>query len=191
MTLPDPLVVFADRQWPGRWFVRDAAPSGRLAVLYAVSLGAHAGHDYIGCEHLVAGSIRSGGLRDAGNLAGLRQVAVAAVASSRTLAECEPERVREWFADDTADDPARALAGIRILPTVTPQADRALRRARSQAWGAASIEGPGAVHVLSGVLADPGTVGPAASSEGVSLDGPRLEAERRAGWGPLLDLLED
>ncbi|HVF31538.1 MAG TPA: Clp protease N-terminal domain-containing protein [Acidimicrobiales bacterium] len=182
------LEAFAALRWPGAWFVADAAPSGRLAVLYALALGARSGHDYVGCEHLVAGAVRAGGLGPAGATADeLRRVAVAAVAGSQLLAGVTPDRVDEWFADEAAADPGVALAAIRLLPTITPRADGGLRRARGQAAASASIEGAGAVHVLSGVLADPGTVARHAADLGPA----RLVAERRASWGPLLDLLDD
>ncbi len=189
----DPLVVFAGLQWPGAWFVRDAAPSGRLAVLYAVALGARADHDYLGCEHLVAGSVRARGLPElhAPTNDDLRRVAAAAVAASRKLAQVHPDQIDAWFADEAAGDPVGALASIRILPTLSPRAEGALRRARGLAARASAVGGAAAVHVLSGVLADPGIVGPVAEGEGISLDGARQLADRRAAWGPLLDLLEE
>jgi len=192
---PDPLDAaledWAGRHWPGGWFVRGAARSGRLAVLYAAALGARSGHDYLGCEHLVAGSLRAGGLPQVATAGELRRVAVAAVAASQMRAEVLAEHVEEWFADADAAIAAVALGSVRVLPTLTPRAARALLRARGQAAAASAMGGAGAVHVLSGVLADPGIVAPAATREGVSLEPARLLAERRAGWGPLLDLLDE
>ncbi|MDQ3106461.1 MAG: hypothetical protein M3Q68_01465, partial [Actinomycetota bacterium] len=101
------------------------------------------------------------------------------------------EQIDEWFADESAGHPAAALASIRILPTLSPRADKALRRARGLAARASAVGGAAAIHVLSGVLADPGIVGPVAEGEGISLDGARQLAERRAAWGPLLDLFEE
>lgn len=188
MTEPDPLVAFAALAWPGAWFVADAAPSGRLAVLYALALGARSGHDYVGCEHLVAGAVRAGGLPAAvAATDDLRHTAVEAVAASQLLAGVTAEQVEAWFADEAAADPALALATIRLLPTLTPRAEAGLRRARGKAAAAAAIDGAGAVHVLSGVLADPGTVARHADDLGPA----RRLAERRAGWGPLLDLLDE
>jgi hypothetical protein len=189
--LNEPLDAWAAMAWPGAWFVRDAAPGGRLAVLYAAALGARAGHDYLGCEHLVAGSLRAGAL-DGGETSGaMRSVAAEAVSASQRIAEIGPEVVEAWFADDAGADPHLALASLRLLPTLSPRAGRALQRARSSAAAAAAIAGPGAIHVLSGVLADPGIVGPAATSIGVSLEPARRWAERRAAWGPLLELLDE
>ena len=179
---------FAGLRWPGRWFVAAAAPSGRLAVLYAMALGARSGHDYLGCEHLVAGAVRAGGLPErVSATAELRRVAVEAVAASQRLAEVTPAAVDEWFGDEAAADPARALASIRLLPTLTPRAEGGLRRACAKASASAALDGPGAAHVLSGVLADPGTVAHHAGDLGPV----RSLADRRAGWGPLLDLLEE
>jgi hypothetical protein len=53
------------------------------------------------------------------------------------------------------------------------------------------MAGPGAVHVLSGVLENPGIVAPAASSVGINLEPARQWAGRRAAWGPLLELLDE
>ena len=181
----DPLVAFAAVAWPGAWFVADAAPSGRLAVLYALALGARSGHDYVGCEHLVAGAVRAGGLPAVAATDDLRHTAVEAVAASQLLAEVTVEQVEAWFADEDTADPALALATIRLLPTLTPRAEAGLRRARGTAAAGAAIDGAGAVHVLSGVLADPGTVARHADDLGPA----RRLAERRAGWGSLLDLL--
>jgi hypothetical protein len=183
----DPLEAFAALRWPGEWFVAEAAPSGRLAVLYALALGARSGHDYVGCEHLVAGAVRAGGLPAVEAADELREVAVAAVAASQLLAEVTPEQVADWFADEAAADPAGALASIRLLPTLTPRAEAGLRRARGKAAASAAVGGAGAVHVLSGVLADPGTVARHADDLGPV----RRLADRRAGWGPLLDLLDE
>jgi hypothetical protein len=183
-----PLEAFAELRWPGAWFVAEASASGRLAVLYALALGARSGHDYVGCEHLVAGAVRAGGLGPAVATADeLRRVAVDAVAASQLLAGVTPEAVDDWFADEAAADPGGALASIRLLPTLTPRAEGGLRRARATAAASAALDGPGAVHVLSGVLADPGTV----ARHSADLGPARRVAERRAGWGPLLDLLED
>jgi hypothetical protein len=182
---------WAARDWPGAFFVRAAAPSGRLAVLYAASLGARAGHDFLGCEHLVAGALRAGALTDRGTATPLQEVAVAAVAASQLIAEVRPEQVDAWFADETAADPAVALASIRLLPTLSPRAEAALRRARASASAASAIAGAAAVHVLSGVLEDPGMVAPVASSVGISLEPARRWAGRRAAWGPLLELLDE
>jgi hypothetical protein len=184
---PVPLAAFANVVWPGPWFVREAAPSGRLAVLHAVALGARTGHDYVGCEHLVAGAVRAGGLPAVATADELRDVAVAAVAASQLLAGVTPGDVDAWFADEAAADPAAALATIRLLPTLSPKAGGALRRARASAAASSSLDGPGAVHVLSGVLADPGTVARHAEDLGPA----RRLAEQRAGWGPLLDLLDE
>ena len=186
-----PLHEWADREWPGAWFVREAAPTGRLAVLYAASLGARAGHDFVGCEHLVAGALRAGALTDVSTATSLREVAVASVVASQLIAEVRPEQVSAWFADETAADPAVALAAVRLLPTLTPRAEAALRRARALAYAASAVAGAAAVHVLSGVLEDPGIVAPVASSVGVSLEPARQWAGRRAAWGPLLDLLDE
>lgn len=186
-TEADPLVAFAALAWPGAWFVADAAPSGRLAVLYAMALGARSGHDYLGCEHLVAGAVRAGGLPAVAAAEDLRRTAVEAVAASQLLAEVTAGHVDAWFVDDAAADPALALATIRLLPTLTPRAEAGLRRARGKAAASAAIGGAGAVHVLSGVLADPGTVARHAADLGPA----RRLADRRAGWGPLLDLLDD
>ena len=182
-----PLDAFAELRWPGAWFVADAAPSGRLAVLYAVALGARSGHDYVGCEHLVAGAVRAGGLPRVATADELRRVAVDAVAGSQLLAEVTPAEVDAWFGDEAAADPAEALASIRLLPTLTPRADEGLRRARGKAAASSALDGAGAVHVLSGVLADPGTVARHAADLGPA----RRLVERRAGWGPLLDLLDE
>lgn len=189
----EPLDVWASRDWPGAGFVRDAAPSGRLAVLFAASLGARSDHDFLGCEHLVAGALRAGALTDPATASALRlrEVAVASVAASQMIAEVRPEEVEAWFADDAAADPAFALATIRLLPTLTPRADAALKRARSSAYASSAVAGAGAVHVLSGVLEDPGMVAPVAASVGVSLEPARRWAGRRAAWGPLLDLLDE
>lgn len=192
---PDPIDAaledWAGRHWPGGWFVRGAARSGRLAVLYAAALGARSGHDYLGCEHLFAGSLRAGGLPQVATADELRRVAVASVAASQLRAEVLAEDVEEWFDDFDAAVAAVALGSVRALPTLTPRAARALLRARGQAAAASAMGGAGAVHVLSGVLADPGIVAPAATREGVSLEPARRLAERRAGWGPLLDLLDE
>ena len=186
------LEAWAAREWPGAWFVRDAAPSGRSSVLYAASLGARSGHDFLGCEHLVAGALRAGALSDStASTLRLREVAVASVAASQMIAEVRPEEVDAWFADDSLADPSGALATIRLLPTLTPRADAALRRARASAYAAAAVAGATAVHVLSGVLEDPGMVAPVATSVGVSLEPARQWAGRRAAWGPLLDLLDE
>jgi hypothetical protein len=182
------LDAWAALEWPGAWFVRDAAPSGRLAVLLAASLGARSGHDYLGCEHLVAGAIRAGAGGAPVPLAGVSAVAVAA---SQRLAEVRPEQVDAWFADGRAGDPDEALASVRLLPTLSPRAARALRRARSLAASAAAVDGPGALHVLSAVLDDPGIVAPAATSLGVSLEPARRWARSRAAWGPVLELLDE
>lgn len=183
----DPLDSFAALAWPGAWFVADAAPSGRLAVLYAMALGASSGHDYLGGEHLIAGAVRAGGLPAAAATDELRRTAVKAVAASQFLAEVTVEQVETWFADEAAADPSAALGTIRLLPTLTPRAEAALRRARGKAAASAALDGAGAVHVLSGVLADPGTVARHADDLGPA----RRLAERRAGWGPLLDLLNE
>lgn len=183
----DPLAAFAALVWPGAWFVADAAPSGRLAVLYAMALGARSGHDYLGCEHLVAGAVRAGGLPSVATTDDLRRTAVEAVAASQLLAEVTVEQVDAWFADEAAADPALALAAIRLLPTLTPRAEAGLRRARGKAAASAALDGAAAVHVLSGVLADPGTVARHADDLGPA----RRLADRRAGWGPLLDLLDE
>ena len=185
------LEAWAAADWPGAWFVRGAAPSGRLAVLLAASLGARSGHDFLGGEHLVAGALRAGALTDPDQAGPLQDVAVAAVAASQLIAEVRPEHVDAWFADPMAGDPEVALASIRMLPTLTPRAEAALRRARASASAGAALAGPGAVHVLSGVLEDPGMVAPVASSVGVSLEPARLWAGRRAAWGPLLELLDE
>lgn len=187
------LEAWASREWPGAWFVRDAAPSGRLAVLHAASLGARSNHDFLGCEHLVAGALRAGALTDVATASALRlrEVAVASVAASQVIAEVRPEEVDGWFADESMADPAVALAAISLLPTLTPRAEAALRRARAIAYGASAVSGAAAVHVLSGVLEDPGMVAPVASSVGVSLEPARQWAGRRAAWGPLLDLLDE
>lgn len=187
----EPLHKWAARDWPGAWFVRDAAPSGRLSVLYAASLGARSGHDFLGCEHLVSGALRAGALTDVATASTLQQVAVASVAASQMIAEVRPSAVEAWFADETAGDPAAALSTIRLLPTLTPRAEAALRRASSSAYAASAVAGATAVHVLSGVLEDPGMVAPVASSVGVSLEPARQWAGRRAAWGPLLDLLDE
>jgi hypothetical protein len=191
LPLSEPLHEWASRDWPGASFVRDAAPSGRLAVLYAASLGARSGHDFLGCEHLVAGALRAGALTDLATASTLQEVAVASVAASQLIAEVRPEEVDAWFADDAAADPAVALGAIHLLPTLSPRADRALRRARALAYGASAVAGAAAVHVLSGVLEDPGMVAPVASSVGISLEPARQLAGRRAAWGPLLDLLDE
>lgn len=187
------LEAWAAREWPGAWFVRDAAPSGRLAVLFGASLGARSGHDFLGCEHLVAGALRAGALTDVATASTLRlrEVAVASVAASQMIAEVRPEEVDAWFANDSLADPAEALALIRLLPTLTPRAEAALLRARASAYAASAVAGATAVHVLSGVLEDPGMVAPVATSVGVSLETARQWAGRRAAWGPLLDLLDD
>ena len=185
------LDAWAEREWPGAWFVRDAAPSGQLAVLFGASLGARSGHDFLGCEHLVAGALRAGALTHVPTATSLREVAVASVAASQMIAEVRPEEVDEWFADEAAADPAVALGTIRLLPTLTPRAEAALRRARASAYAASAVAGAAAVHVLSGVLEDPGIVAPAASSVGVSLEPARQWAGRRAAWGPLLELLDE
>ena len=187
----EPLHEWAAREWPGATFVRAAAPSGRLAVLYAASLGARSGHDFLGCEHLVAGALRAGALTDVPTASSLRQVAVASVAASQLIAEVRAEEVDAWFADERAADPACALASIRLLPTLSPRAAAALRRARALAYGASAVAGAAAVHVLSGVLEDPGMVEPVASSVGVSLEPARRWAGRWAAWGPLLELLDE
>ena len=109
------------------------------------------------------------------------------MAGSQLLAGVTPAAVDEWFADEAAGDPASALATIHLLPTLTPRAEAGLRRARGRAAASAALDGAGAVHVRSGVLADPGTVARHADDLGPA----RRLAERRAGWGPLLDLLED
>ncbi len=186
-TEAEALEAFAAMRWPGRWFVGGAAPSGRLAVLYAVALGARSGHAYVGCEHLVAGAVRAGALPEMATADELRTVAVAAVAASQLLAEVTVEQVEAWFADESAADSAVALASIRLLPTLTPRAEAGLRRARGSAAASAAPAGAGAIHVLSGVLADPGTVARHAEDLGPA----RRLAERRAGWGPLLDLLDE
>lgn len=186
-TDPDPLEVFAILRWPGGWFVEEAAPSGRLAVLYALALGARSGHDYVGCEHLVAGAVRAGGLPAVATTDELRRTAIEAVASSQLLAEVTVAQVDSWFADEAAADPAVALATIHLLPTLTPRAEAGLRRARGKAAASAAVGGAGAVHVLSGVLADPGMVARHADDLGPA----RRLADRRAGWGPLLDLLDE
>ena len=191
LPLSEPLHEWANREWPGAFFVRDAAPSGRLAVLYAASLGARSGHDFLGCEHLVAGALRAGGLTHGETAVPLQEVAVAAVAASQLIAEVRPEEVDAWFADEDAADPVMALASIRLLPTLSPRADRALRRATALAYGASAVAGPAAVHVLSGVLEDPGMVAPVASSVGISLEPARRWAGQRAAWGPLLELLDE
>ena len=194
---PEPLTEvlerWAARDWPGAWFVRGAAAGGRLAVLHAAALGARSGHDFLGSEHLVAGALRAGALADVTTEARLRlrEVAVASVAASQLIADVRPEEVDAWFADESAADPAAALSAISLLPTLTPRAEAALRRARASAYAAAAVDGAGAVHVLSGVLEDPGIVEPAASSVGVSLEPARQWAGRRAAWGPLLDLLDE
>jgi hypothetical protein len=121
----------------------------------------------------------------------LREVAVASVAASQLIAEVRPEAVDAWFADDDAADPAVALSSIRLLPTLTPRAEGALRRARSSAYASSAVAGAAAVHVLSGVLEDPGMVAPVASSVGISLEPARQWAGRRAAWGPLLELLDE
>ncbi|HUP85373.1 MAG TPA: Clp protease N-terminal domain-containing protein [Acidimicrobiales bacterium] len=185
------LTRWTELEWPGAAFVRRAAPSGRLAVLFATSLGARSGHDYLGCEHLVAGALRAGALTDADTADPLRSVAVAAVASSQLIAEVRPEQVDAWFADEAAVDPVAALASIRLLPTLSPRAGRALRRAVASAAAASALHGPAAIHVLSGVLEDPGMVAPVASAVGVSLEPARQWAGRRAAWGPLLELLDE
>ncbi len=189
--LVDPLDGVAALRWPGSGFVAAASPSGRLAVLLALGLGARSGHDYLGCEHLVAGAIRAGGLPDraAATTADLRRVAVVAVAASQRLAQMTAAAVEAWFDTEVAGDPSAVLASIRFLPTLTPRASAALDRARGQAAAGAALGGPGAVHVLSGVLADPGIVAPAAVGEGVDLVAARGLAERRAGWGALADLV--
>jgi hypothetical protein len=184
------LDTWAAKDWPGAWFVREAASSGRLAVLLAASLGARSGHDYLGCEHLVAGAVRAGSLSEPGGVS-LTEVSSVAVAASQRLAEVRPEEVDAWFADEAAADPSVALASVRILPTLTPRAASALRRARSVAASSAAVDGATAMHVLHGVLEDPGIVGPAASSLGVSLEPARRWASRRAAWGPVLDLLDE
>lgn len=184
-TGPGALEAFAALAWPGAWFVAEAAPSGRLAVLYAMALGARSNHDYLGCEHLIAGAVRAGGLPAVATTDDLRRTAVEAVAASQLLAEVTAAQVEDWFADEAAADPALALATIRLLPTLTPRAEAGLRRARGKAAATAALGGAGAVHVLSGVLADPGTVARHADDLGPA----RRLTERRAGWGPLLDLL--
>jgi hypothetical protein len=181
------LEAFAGLRWPGSWFVRDAATSGRLALLYALSLGARSGHDYVGCEHLVAGAVRAGGVPHVETHDELRSVATRAVAASQLLAGVTSAEVEAWFSDETAADPAVALASVRLLPTLTPRAEGGLRRARASAAAASALDGAGAVHVLSGVLADPGTVARHADDLGPA----RRLADRRAGWGPLLDLLDE
>jgi hypothetical protein len=183
----DALDRFAAVRWPGQWFVAEAAPSGRLAVLYALALGARSGHDYVGCEHLVAGAVRAGGLPPVAAQDELRGVATRAVAASQVLAGVTSAEVEAWFSDEAAGDPAVALASVRLLPTLTPRAEAGLRRARASAAAASALDGAGAVHVLSGVLADPGTVARHADDLGPA----RRLAERRAGWGPLLDLLDE
>ena len=184
-TEAETLAAFAALAWPGTWFVAEAAPSGRLAVLYAMALGARSNHDYLGCEHLVAGAVRAGGLPAVAATDDLRRTAIEAVAASQLLAAVTAAQVEDWFADDAAGDPALALATIRLLPTLTPRAEAGLRRARGKAAASAALDGAGAVHVLSGVLADPGTVARHADDLGPA----RRLADRRAGWGPLLDLL--
>lgn len=184
---PVPLDAFAELRWPGAWFVAEAAPSGRRAVLLAMALGARSGHDYLGGEHLVAGAVRAGALPHVETNEELRRIAVDAVAASQLLAGVTAAQVDAWFADATAGDDGAALASIRLLPTLTPKAESALRRARGQASAGAAVDGATAVHVLSGVLADPGIV----ARQGVDLAPARRLAERRAGWGPLLDLLDD
>ena len=176
--------------WPGAWFVREAAPSGRLAVLLAASLGARSGHDYLGCEHLVAGAIRAGAIDAPGGVP-LGDVTAVAVAESQRLAQVRADEVAAWFADSGAADVATALASIRMLPTLSRRAVGALRRARSLAAASAAVDGATAVHVLSGVLEDPGIVAPAASSLGLSLEPARQWARSRAAWGPVLDLLDE
>lgn len=185
--MTDPLAAFAELRWPGQWFVAEAAPSGRLALLYALALGARSGHDYVGSEHLVAGAVRAGALPAVETADELQRVAVNAVAASQLLAGVTTAQVEDWFADDAAADPALALATIRLLPTLTPRAEAGLRRAHAQAAGSAALHGAGAVHLLSGVLADPGTVARHAGDLGPA----RRLAERRAGWGPLLDLIDE
>ena len=189
----DALDAWAAREWPGGWFVRAAAPGGRMAVLHAASLGARSGHDFLGCEHLVAGALRAGALTDVATASSLRlrEVAVASVAASQMIAEVRPEEVEAWFADEAVADPAVALSSITLLPTLTPRAEAALRRARASAHASSAVAGATAVHVLSGVLEDPGMVAPVASSVGVSLEPARQWAGRRAAWGPLLDLLDE
>jgi hypothetical protein len=190
LPLTDPLEAWVELDWPGAWFVRGAAASGRLAVLLAASLGARSGHDYLGCEHLVAGAVRAGVVGEPGG-ARLSDVSVVAIAASQRLAEVRPEQVEAWFADPGAADPEAALHRLRILPTVTPRAASALRRARAAAASAAAVDGATAMHVLHGVLEDPGIVAPAADSLGVSLEPARRWARSRAAWGPVLDLLDE
>ena len=164
-----------------------------MAVLHAASLGARSGHDFLGCEHLVACALRAGALTDVATASSLRlrEVAVASVAASQMIAEVRPEEIEAWFADEAFADPAVALASISLLPTLTPRAEAALRRAKASAHAASAVAGATAVHVLSGVLEDPGMVAPVASSVGVSLEPARQWAGRRAAWGPLLDLLDE
>jgi hypothetical protein len=160
-------------------------------MLLAASLGARSGHDYLGCEHLVAGALRASSAAESCAGVPLRDVSSVAVAASQRLAEVRPEEVDAWFADARAADPAAALASIRILPTLAPRAAGVLRRARSLASASAAVDGAGALHILSAVLDDPGIVAPAATSVGVSLEPARRWARSRAGWGPVLELLDE
>lgn len=191
MTAEGPLDRWASASWPGASFVREAETSGRLAVLYAASLGAWAGHDYVGCEHLVAGSVRAMAPTDPDAVEGLRRIVIAAVAASQLIAEVPPERVDAWFADAGAADPETALRSLRLLPTLSWRAERALQRARDAAATSTPPVRTSAAHLLAGVLADPGIVAPTASALGVSLEPGRRWADRHVAWGPLLDLLAD
>lgn len=191
MTPDDPLTRWASAVWPGASFVREADESGQLAVLYAASLGSWAGHDYVGCEHLVAGAVRAMAPTDPEAADGLRAVVIAAVAASQLIAEVPPERVDAWFADVASADPSQALPSIRMLPTLSIRAKRALQRALDAAASSAPVVRASAAHLLAGVLADPGIVTPTASALGVSLEPGRRWADRHVAWGPLLDLLAD
>lgn len=186
-----PLQQWASATWPGADFVRKADDSGRLAVLYAAGLGSWAGHDFVGCEHLVAGALRAMAPTDPEAVEELRAVVIAAVAGSQLIAEVPPERVDAWFADEGAGDPMTALHSIRMLPTLSVRAERALQRAQDTAAASTPPARATAAHLLAGVLADPGIVAPTASAIGVSLDGGRRWADRHIAWGPLLDLLAD
>ncbi len=191
MTVEGPLDRWASATWPGASFVREAESSGRLAVLYAASLGAWAGHDYVGCEHLVAGAVRAMAPTDPDAVEELRTVVIAAVAASQLIAEVPPERVDAWFADASAGDPETALRSIRMLPTLSMRAERALQRAQAAADASTPPVRTTAAHLLAGVLADPGIVAPTASAIGLSLDAGRRWADRHVAWGPLLDLLAE
>lgn len=191
MTSEGPIDRWASATWPGARFVREADRSGRLAVLYAASLGAWSGHDYVGCEHLVAGAVRAMAPTDPDAVEGLRAVVIAAVAASQLIAEVPPERVDAWFADAGAGDPETALQSIRLLPTLSIRAERAMERAREAGASSTPPVRVTAAHLLAGVLADPGIVAPTASALGVSLDPGRRWADRHVAWGPLLDLLAE